>query len=210
MKVCTFKTKYSLLVIASLASGLWEFPSHAGDKIHFLLWSASGAPAHPCCAGAALPPCSFCAGDSSAVVALTWGVRDSQPLSLVLLRWSLVTPQPSWGCARAAVPLPALNYRSLHSVFSSTAQALWKCFKAAALGAVKHLHTRVPAHSGSKRIFCLFSPSNSFADIILWACPSWHKKDFGWTGPGESEPAPSPHPAAGDSSWEQLCSAGLP
>lgn len=103
------------------------------------------------------------------------------PLSLVLLEWSLLSPQPSWVCARAAVPLPAPSYKChrCSQCFHHTAQAHENAPKHQLLRAVEHLQTQLLAHSGWKRLFCLFFPSNCFADIFLCACPPWHKKDFG-------------------------------
>lgn len=67
-------------------------------------------------------------------------------MSLVLLKWSLVVPQPCWVCARAAVPLPAPTYKCHHCTqcFHHTAQAPWKCFKATALEGC-----RAPPNSGT-------------------------------------------------------------
>lgn len=145
--------------------------------------------------------------DSRDVLALTWDVWVLHSVSPVLLTWSLVIPQPCWVCA---ISSSRLQMPSLHWVFSPHCTGPMKMLQSNSSWGLSSTSSLRDLHTVAVRgFFCLFFHSNSFADVFLWTCLPWHKKGFGWTGPGESEPTPSPHWAAGDSSWEQLCCAGL-
>lgn len=92
--------------------------------------------------------------DSRDVLALTWDVWVLHSVSLVLLKWSLVIPQPCWVCAISSsrLQMPSLSVlTTLHRPYENAS-------KQQLLRAVKHLQPQGFAHSSCKRFFLFVFP----------------------------------------------------
>lgn len=64
-----------------------------------------------------------------------------------------------------------LQISSLHSVFSSPCTGPMEMLQSKAPEGCRAPPNSGTLQSGSKRLFCLFFPSDRFADSFLWACP---------------------------------------